>query len=185
MKISKRATYKTRNTGTDQTFPGILLNIPRNLLAHSPESCSTFPGIFWNIPRNFKIITFPGILKEIPRNSIEHWTFLYSWFYKQPENSPESSWTFPGIFSNIARNLLQHSPKSENNNIPRNPSEHSPRSPYSPHSVPRSCIPGFINNHQQSAILQFCKFFHLDLFRQMSAEKRISWGNKKEWVMDS
>ena len=177
MKISKRATYKTRNTGTDQTFPGILLNIPRDLLAHSPESCSTFPGIFWNIPRNFKIITFPGILKEIPRNSIEHSPrsphsvprFCIPGFINSQkiprnllEHSLESFRTLPGIFFNIPRNLKIITFPGILVNIPRVP------------RIPRSCIPGFINNHQQSAILQFCKFFHLDLFRQMSAEKRIS-----------
>ena len=62
-------------------FPGIFLNIPRNLLEHFPESSGTFPGIFSNIPRN----------------PLEH--------------SPESSSIFLGIFFNIPQNLLQHSPE--------------------------------------------------------------------------
>ena len=105
----------------------IFLSILENLCQHSPESLLTFPRIFWNIPRN---------LFEIRRNLFKHY--------------PESSSTFPGIFFNIPQNdniprILQE--------IPRNPSEHSPRSPHSPHSVPRSCIPGFINSLKKPGFL--------------------------------
>ena len=82
---------------SSRAFPGIINNIPRNLLKHSPDSLIKFPGIFSNISRNAKMRTLPGILLEIPRN----------------------------------------------------PSEHSPRSLYSPHSVPRSRIPDFMNSLKQ------------------------------------
>ena len=38
------------------TFPGIFLNIPRNLFEHSPESLIMFPGIFSNILRNILLV---------------------------------------------------------------------------------------------------------------------------------
>ena len=47
-----------------KVFPGIFLNISRNLLEHFSESLITFPGI--------KMITFPGIFSEITRNPCEH-----------------------------------------------------------------------------------------------------------------
>ena len=43
-----------------------------SLLEHSSESSGTFPGILLNIPRNVKIIRFPGILYKIPLNPSEH-----------------------------------------------------------------------------------------------------------------
>ena len=94
----------------------IFLSILENLCQHSPESLLTFPGIFSNIPRN-----------------------LF-------EHSPESLRTFPGIFFNIPRNVKIITFPGILWEIPRNPSEQSPRSPHSPHSAPRSCIPGFINS---------------------------------------
>ena len=92
IKISKISQNKSRFR-----FPGIFLNIPRNLLDHFPESSGTFPGIFWNIPQNLfehsteSSGTFPGIFSNIPRNPLEH--------------SPESSSKFPRICFNIPRNV--------------------------------------------------------------------------------
>ena len=62
------------------------------------------------------------------------------------EHSSESSGTFPGILLKIPRNVKIIRFPGILYKIPLNPSEHSQRSPHSPHSVPRSCIPGFINS---------------------------------------
>ena len=53
----KQARFQEINRNLDSpesswTFPGIRLNIPRNLPEHSPESVWTFPGILCDIPRN-------------------------------------------------------------------------------------------------------------------------------------
>ena len=49
----KQARFQEINRSLDYPkFPEIRLNIPRNLLEHSPESSGTFPGIFYNILRN-------------------------------------------------------------------------------------------------------------------------------------
>ena len=58
-----------------KAFLGIFLNIPRNILEHSPESLIAFLWIFNNIPRNLLehspefLITFPGIFSSIPQNA--------------------------------------------------------------------------------------------------------------------
>ena len=104
-------------------------DISRNVWGHSPEYYATFPGMFEDIPRNVWrhspecLGTFRGILGDIPRNIWGH--------------SPKCLRTFPGMFEDIPRNAWGHSPECW---------RHSPHSPRSPHSVSRSCIPGFIHS---------------------------------------
>ena len=56
------------------------------------------------------------------------------------------------MFDNIPWNVWRHSVECLTiflgmlEEIPRNVCVHSPHSPQSPHSVPRSCIPGFIDS---------------------------------------
>ena len=90
-----------------------------------------FPGIFSNLH---------GILLNILRNLLEH--------------SSESLRTFPGIFFNIPRNVEITTFPGIFLEIPRNPSEHFPRSSHSLHSVPRSCIPDFINSLLKSHFIE-------------------------------
>ena len=63
-------------------FLRILLNIPRNLSQHYPESLAAFPDIFWNITlnlfehfpessRTFKMVSVPGILVNIEPNQLK------------------------------------------------------------------------------------------------------------------
>ena len=108
-------------------------NIPlffRNLIAEFDKNKQNFT--------NKSKFRFPEIFLSIPRNLLQQ--------------SPESSRTFPGIFLYILPNLFKHSPESLQTfpgillNIPRNPSKHSPRSLHSLYTLPRSCIPGFINS---------------------------------------
>ena len=64
-------------------------------------------------------------------------------------HSPECLATFPGIFGDIPRNVWRHSPTC----LATFPGiQHSPYSPRSPHSVPSSCIPGFIYPHFTSQL---------------------------------
>ena len=96
--------------------------IPRNLWWYSPECLELFT-------------TFPGMFGDIPQND---------WWH-----SPEYLATFPGIFGDIPRNVWRHSPKC----LATFPGiQHSPYSPRSPHSVPSSCIPGFIYPHFTSQL---------------------------------
>ena len=89
---------------------------------HSPECLATFPEMFGDIPRNV-------------------------WWH-----SLEFLIAFPGIFGDIPRNVWLHSLKylmtfpGIFGNVPRNIT--FPHSPRSPHSVHRSCIPGFIHSQQ-------------------------------------
>ena len=53
-----------------KAFPGIFLNIPWNLLEHSPESLIAFPGIFYNIPRNLLEHSRECSKNNIPRNPL-------------------------------------------------------------------------------------------------------------------
>ena len=97
--------YKTRNTGTGngirgtrgmggmlysgeccQTFQGILLNIPGNVLKRSGERCQTFREMSPNTPR---------ICSNIPGNVAKH--------------SGECHKTFRGMSSNIQGNVIKHS----------------------------------------------------------------------------
>ena len=65
-------------------------------------------------------------------------------------HSPECLATFPGIFGDIPRNVWRHSLTC----LATFPGiQHSPYSPRSPHSVPRSCIPGFIHSRCLPVIL--------------------------------
>ena len=64
--------------------------------------------------------TFPEIFNDIPRNVWRHFS--------------ECLGTFPGMFEDIPRNVL-----ATFSGI-----WYFPHSPRSPHSFPRSCIPGFI-----------------------------------------
>ena len=106
-------------------FRGIFNDIPRNFLA-------TFPGMFGDILRNVWehfpecLETFSGMFQNIPRN--------FSRYF------PEYLATFYGMFSDIHRNVWRHPPER----LAAFPGIwHSPRSL---DSVPRSCIPGFINS---------------------------------------
>ena len=74
-------------------------------------------------------------------------SYFHSMFYKMPqiffEYSLDCLRTFRKMFNDISRNVWRHSP-------------HSLRSP---HSVPRSCIPGFIHSLTQLMITEFDKEF--------------------------
>ena len=73
-----------------QTFRGMLLNIPGNVLKHSGECCQTFPGMSSNILRNVAKHsgeyrqTLRGMSSNIPDNVIK--------------NSGERRQTFQGMF---------------------------------------------------------------------------------------
>ena len=110
-----------------QTFPGIFINIPRNLFEDSLESSQTFPEILSKIP---------GIFLNITWNLFKH--------------SSESSRAFLRIFWNIRWNVEMIAFLGTLKEIPWKPSEHSLRSLDSPHSVPRSSISDFINSHYEN-----------------------------------
>ena len=96
-----------------------------------------FPVMFGDISRNIWrhspecLETFPGIFGDISRNVWRHF--------------PECLATFPGMFEDIPRNAWLYSPEY---NIP-------PFSSRSPHSLPFSCIPGFIHSPKCKSILKF------------------------------
>ena len=109
---------------------------------HSSETFHTFHRMFYSMPHiifeyslDFSR-TFPGMFGDIHRNIWRHF--------------PECLATFLGIFGDIARNIWRHSPgyfrtfPGMFGHIPRNIT--FPYSSRSPHSVPRSCIPGFIDS---------------------------------------
>ena len=101
----------------------LVVCIPQNLWWYSPECLELFT-------------TFRGMFGDIPQND---------WWH-----SPEYLATFPGIFGDIPRNVWRHSPTC----LATFPGiQHSPYSPRSPHSVPRSCIPGFIHSRCLPVIL--------------------------------
>ena len=107
--------------------------IPGVLGWYYPECLATFPGIFGVIPRNVwryspkYLATFAGMFGYIPQNVWGHY--------------PECLAIFPGMFGDIPRNVWGHYPKC----LATFPGiKHSP---YSPLSVPRSCIPAFIHCH--------------------------------------
>ena len=70
-------------------FPGIFLNIPRNLPEHSLDSLIVFPGIFNKIPEN---------LLEHSSESSQTFPGMRKW-----EQSVEFSKRFPGILVKIPR----------------------------------------------------------------------------------
>ena len=114
-------TLPTMPEDTLQMFEGI----SQNICQHSPKYFSTFPRIFSYIPRYVWLhsmeclATFPRMFGDIPRKCLA---------------------TFLRMFSNISWNVWGHSPECLAT-FPR--IKHSSRSP---HSVPRSCITGFIHS---------------------------------------
>ena len=70
---------------------------------------------------------------------------------------------FPEIFLNISWNIKTITFPRIISKIPRNPSEYFPRSLHSPHSVPRSCIPGFISSLFNSALKETWTLHHKHL----------------------
>ena len=96
-------------------FTEILGDIRQNVWRHSPKCLRTFPGMFEDIPRN------------VWRYSLEYLATLLECLRRLPE-----------MFGDIPRNVWGHSPEC----LVTFPGiKHST---YSPRSVPRSCIPGFI-----------------------------------------
>ena len=88
---------------------------------------------------------------SIPRNPLDHSPgFFLSIPWDLLERFPEFLLTLPGIFFNVPGDVKIMTFLGIILEIPRNPIEHSPRSPYSPPSVPRFCILGFINSHSRS-----------------------------------
>ena len=86
-------------------------------------------------------------------HSSETFHTFHRMFYNVPQIVREYyldfSRTFPGMFGNIPRNVWWHSPEY----LATFPGiQHSPYSPRSPHSVPSSCIPGFIYPHFTSQL---------------------------------
>ena len=92
-----------------------------------------------DIPRNVWghspecLAPFPEMFGDISRNVWRH--------------SPECLRTFPGMFGDIPRNVWGHSLECLATFLGI---WHSPHSPRFPHSVPRSCIPGFIHSLHKS-----------------------------------
>ena len=90
------------------------------IIIHSPECLVIFPRMFEGIPRNVRL------------------------------RSSECLAIFPGMFDNICRNVWRYSSESLRTfprifgDIPRNIT--FPHSQRFLHSVPRSCIPGFIHS---------------------------------------
>ena len=86
-------------------------------------------------------------------HSSETFHTFHRMFYNVPQIVREYyldfSRTLPGMFGNIPRNVWWHSPEY----LATFPGiQHSPYSPRSPHSVPSSCIPGFIYPHFTSQL---------------------------------
>ena len=108
-----------------RTFLGMFSVITQNFWGHSPECLAISPLMFE------VIWSSSGIFEDIPWNACDN-----IWGH-----SPECLAVFP-----IPCNVWRHSLKSLRT-FPRmfgDIHRSSPYSLHSPHSVPRSCIPGFI-----------------------------------------
>ena len=122
---------------------------------HSSEIFHTFHRMFYNMPHitcHMPYIIFP---RNVWRHSPEYLATFLGMFEDIPRNvwrTSECLRTFPGMFEGIPLNVWPHSSECLRT-FPR--IQHSPYSSRSPHSVPRSCIPGFIHSPNKQILMHF------------------------------
>ena len=125
-----------------------------------PECLTTFPGIFdyisWNVWLNSRnvwlhspdfLATFSGKFEDIPRNIQLHFSQCLAIF-------PNFLAIFSGVFSDIPQNVWGHFLELLATFLEI---LHSFHSLYFPHSVPRSCFPGFMHSPYKLSTILFIK----------------------------